>query len=209
MGLIIVLVRTIFFYFFILLCYRLMGKREIGELSVSDLTISLLIAELVAISIENETETIFLTIIPIVVLVFLEIGLSFLELKFHRVKKIIDGKPSVIINKGKINLKEMFRQRYSLEDLILALRCEGIKGINEVDYAILETNGNLSVFKKNHKDSNYPLPLIVDGEIDEGALLSIKKDYVWLRKKCLEYEVNIKNVLYAFYKNKVIYIIKR
>ena len=206
--LITVLLRTIFFYFFILLCYRLMGKREIGQLSLSDLTISILIAELVAISIENTNDSTLLTITPIILLVVLEILFAFLELKVNSVRKIVDGKPSVIINKGKINIKEMIKQRYGFEDLLLSLRENGIKNIKEVDYAILETNGILSVFKKS-KDKTYPLPLVIDGNIEYETLQNINKSRKWLYNRLSEYDVSLKDVLYAFYKEDVVYIVKK
>lgn len=206
--LITVLLRTMFFYFFILLCYRLMGKREIGQLSLSDLTISILIAELVAISIENTNDSTLLTISPIILLVILEILFAFLELKVNSVRKIVDGKPSVIINKGKINIKEMIKQRYGFEDLLLSLRENGIKNIKEVDYAILETNGILSVFKKS-KDKTYPLPLVIDGNIEYETLQNINKSKKWLYNRLSEYDVSLKDVLYAFYKEDVVYIVKK
>lgn len=206
--LITVLLRTIFFYFFILLCYRIMGKREIGQLSLSDLTISILIAELVAISIENTNDSTLLTISPIILLVILEILFAFLELKVNSVRKIVDGKPSVIINKGKINIKEMIKQRYGFEDLLLSLRENGIKNIKEVDYAILETNGILSVFKKS-KDKTYPLPLVIDGNIEYETLQNINKSKKWLYNRLSEYDVSLKDVLYAFYKEDVVYIVKK
>ena len=160
MDILIVLGRTLFFYFFILFSYRVMGKREIGQLSISDLTISILIAELVAISIENRNDATILTIIPILLLVFLEVLLAFIQLKFNRIRVLMDGKPSLIIRDGKLNVKEMVKQRYSLDDLLLSLREKQVKGLNEIDYAILETNGKLSIFKKDKKGV-YPLPLII------------------------------------------------
>ena len=149
MDILIVLGRTLFFYFFILFSYRIMGKREIGQLSISDLTISILIAELVAISIENRNDATILTITPILLLVFLEVLLAFIQLKFNRIRVLMDGKPSLIIRDGKLNVKEMVKQRYSLDDLLLSLREKQVKGLNEIDYAILETNRKFSISFKN------------------------------------------------------------
>ena len=115
-----VIFRTTFFYFFVLLCYRLMGKREIGQLGVIDLIVSILIAELIAISIENIEDSIFLTIIPIIILVMLEIGLAFISIKSRRIRTFFDGKPSLIICNGKINYHEMVKQRYSMDNLLLS-----------------------------------------------------------------------------------------
>lgn len=209
-DILIVLARTLFFYFFILVCYRIMGRREIAQLSISDLTISILIAELVAISIENRDDNTILTILPIILLVFFEVSLAYLQLKKNQVRGVIDGKPSVIINKGRLNIKEMIKQRYSIDDLLLSLRSKEIKSIDEVSYAILETNGKLSIFKKKFfLNGDYPLPLIIDGKIDTDALLSIKKNKEWLNNKIIEYNYELKEILYAFYKKGKIYIVKK
>lgn len=208
MDLLVVMYRTVFFYFLILICYRIMGKREIAQLSVSDLTISILIAELVAISIENKDESTFLTILPILLLVGLEILLAFIQLKNTKLRRLIDGKPSMIIDEGKLNIKEMIKQRYSVDDLVLALRTNKIKSIKDVDYAILETDGSLSVFKKNI-DKSYPIPIIVDGKIDEEVLLHIRKSKEWLINKLKQNDLVLKNILYAFYKGHTIYIVRK
>ena len=208
MDILIVLARTIFFYFFILLSYRIMGKREIGQLSISDLTISILIAELVAISIENRQDATVLTILPIILLVFLEVALAYFQLKFNKVRPLMDGKPSLIIVDGKLNVKEMLKQRYSLDDLLMSLRESQIKGLNEVEYAILETNGRLSVFKKD-KDGTYPLPLIIDGIVDNDTLLNLSKTTVWLNRLLELNNLGVKDVLYAFYKKNKLYVIRK
>lgn len=208
MDILIVLARTLFFYFFILFSYRIMGKREIGQLSITDLSISILIAELVAISIENRTDPTILTILPIILLVFLEVFLAYIQLKFNRIRNFMDGKPSLIIKDGKLNVKEMVKQRYSLDDLLLSLRTNQITGLNEVDYAILETNGRLSVFKKDKKGI-YPLPLIIDGIVDSDALLNINKTTVWLNKVLNNNNLSVKDILYAFYKQNKLYIVRK
>jgi len=208
MDILIVLTRTLFFYFFILFSYRIMGKREIGQLSISDLTISILIAELVAISIENRNDATILTIIPIVLLVFLEVLRACVQLKLNKLRILMDGKPSLIVQDGKLNVKEMIKQRYSLDDLLLSLRENQISGLNEVDYAILETNGRLSIFKKDKKGI-YPLPVIIDGIVDNDALLNINKTNVWLNKVLNDNNLGIKDILYAFYKQNKLYIVRK
>lgn len=208
MDILIVLARTLFFYFFILFSYRVMGKREIGQLSISDLTISILIAELVAISIENRSDATILTILPIILLVFLEVLLAFVQLKFNKIRGITDGKPSLIIMDGKLNVKEMVKQRYSLDDLLLSLRENQIKGLNEIDYAILETNGRLSIFKKDKKGI-YPLPLVIDGIVDNDSLLNINKTTTWLERVLKKNNLGIKDILYVFYKQNKLYIVRK
>jgi len=211
MDLIIVLFRTIFFYFFVLIAYRIMGKREIGQLGVIDLIVSILIAELVAISIEEYDQSMILTIIPIIVLVVLEVLFAFISIKSRSFRTLFDGKPSLIIVNGKINYKEMVRQRYSLDDLLINLRQKEIKDISMVEYAFLEPNGNLSIFKYNifKTKSSYPIALVLDGKLQDNTLKYIKKSKEWLDLELAKKNISIKNIFYAFYKNKRIFIIKK
>ena len=205
-----IMFRTTFFYFFILICYKIMGKKEIGELDIIDFVVSLLLSQIIAISIENYKEPFLYAFIPIVILVVLQMLLSFISLKNFKIRKKLDGKESVIINKGILNIKEMIKQRYTLNDLLLQLRDQSIRTIEEVDYAVLENNGKLSVFKKDDKDNNiFPLPLIVDGNIEENNLLLINKSKRWLDNVLIEKKMNLKDVFYAFYKNKNVYFIKK
>ena len=121
-----------------------------------------------------------------------------------------DGTPSVMINWGKINFKEMVKQRYNIDDLLTQLREQHVKSIEEVDYAILETSGKLSVFKKkDNRFGDYPLPLILDGKIQEDTLKQIQKTEKWLQKTLTEEKVNIEEIFYAFYQEKNIFIIKK
>lgn len=211
MSLFIVIYRTLFFYLFILIIYRIMGKREIGQLSIIDLVVSILIAELVAISIENHSESLLLTVVPIAILVLLEVLAAFASLKSCSFRNLLEGKPSLIINKGKINFKEMVKQRYTLDDLLLELRYKSIKNIEDVEYAVLENNGKLSIFKYNFLklDTANPFPIILDGKIQKDTLKYIKKNETWVYNLLEKEGVPINEVFYAFYKNKKTYIIKR
>ena len=205
-----ILFRIILFYFIIILAYRIMGKREIAQLGIIDLIISILIAELVAMSIEKTNESIFYTLIPISVLVLIEISLAYLSIKSKKIRILLDGKPQIIIKNGILNYKEMIKSRYSLDDLLMQLRQQSIKSIDEIEYAILEHNGKLSIFKyQNNKKSSYPMPLIIDGQIQEYTLKDINKTKYWLIKKISDKSLKIQDIFYAFYKNKYIYIIKK
>ena len=192
------------------LLYRIMGKRELGELSIIDFIVSIFIAEIVAISIENYNKSILVSLIPIMALVLIQVIASKLSMHNSTVRKVLDGEPSVIINKGKIDFKEMKKQRYNIEDLLMQLRSNSIKSIEEVDFAILEVNGKLSIFKKSDdRMRDYPLPLIVDGKIDFDVLKIINKKEDWLEKKLLEQKVFLDNVFYCFYKNDNLFVIER
>lgn len=209
MDYIIVLLRTIVFYLVITAIYRFMGKREIGQLGMVDLIVSILIAELAAMAIENRKESIFLSLFPIGLLVIIQIVMSYISLKNSKIRNLFDGNPSVIINRGKINFKEMVKQRYNIDDLLTQLREKQIRTIEEVDYAVLETSGRLSVFKK---DSNlfgeYPMPLILDGEIIDETLNQINKTNSWLESNLKKENVDLEDIFYAFYRNKKLFIIK-
>ncbi len=210
MKYLIVTAKSLFFYSLIAIFYRIMGKREIGELSIMDFVVSIFIAELAAISIENYKSNMLLTIIPILVLVILQILTAQISLKSEKIRKVIDGEVSVIINRGKINFKEMLKQRYNLDDLLTQLRAKSIKSIEEVDYAILETSGKLSVFKRDDdKDRIYPLPVILDGKIQEDVLIQLNKSRKWLDRELFNYGYELKDIFYGFYRKGQLYLIKK
>ena len=200
------ILKTLFMYFFIIFVYRIMGKKEVGELSIVDLIVSILIAELVALSIEGENKSILISVIPILVLVVVQIFISYITLKNDKIRNLIDGKPTIIIQDGKLNFTEMSKLRYSLDDLLTQLRLQGVKSIDKVKYAVLENNGNLSVFNDN---SDYPLPLILDGVIDYKVLKEIKKDYDWLINILKKKNLELNEVFYAFYTEGKTFIIKK
>ena len=194
--------RTVFMYFFIIFVYRLMGKKEVGQLNIVDLIVSILIAELIALSIQTE-KSIFISIVPILVLVGVQILISFITLKSSKIRYILDGKPIVIINNGKINIRAMSKLRYSLDDLLIQLRLQGINEISNVKYAILENNGELSIL------DDYPLPLILDSVVDFSVLKEINKDINWLNKILNKKNIKIEDIFYASYTNNKIFIIKK
>ena len=198
--------KTLFLYIFIIIGYRVMGKKELGQLSVIDLIVSILIADMAAVCIEEQEYSVFISVVPMLTLIVMQILLSYISVKSNKFRNIIDGKPTVLINRGKVNFSAMSKQRYSLDDLTTQLREQGVKSLEEVDYAILENSGTLSIFK-NTKE--YPLPLILDGEIDYATLIEIKKDKKWLDKMLKNENIELKDVFYAFYTKDKTYIIKR
>ena len=204
------ILRMIFFYFFIILIYRVMGKREVGQLGIIDLIVSILIAELVAISVEDPEKSILASIIPIICLVILQIILSYSSLKKPRIRNLLDGTPSFIIKKGKINYNEMVRQKYNLDDLLTQLREKGFRNIEDIEYAILENNGTLSVFEydRRRKDSPLPMPIILDGRIQYEVLREMEKDDCFIYKILDKKNMKLEDIFYAFYKNKNVFIIK-
>ncbi|AEP01843.1 MAG: DUF421 domain-containing protein [Heyndrickxia faecalis] len=185
-NLLIIFFRTLLMYVAILVIFRLMGKREIGELNVLDLVVFIMIGEMAVVAIENHSEPVVNTLLPMVVLLGIQIALALFSLRSSRIRKLIDGKPSILINKGKIDEKEMRRQRYNFDDLLMQLRSKDIDNIADVEFAILETSGQLSVVKKNknkNKPASYTEPLIVGGKIQQSNLKKSNKTEAWLRSE--------------------------
>lgn len=201
-----IIFKTLVLYVYIAICYRIMGKKEVGQLGIIDLIVSILIAELAAMSIEEIDRSIFVSLIPIAILVILQISLSYIALKSNAFRKFIDGSPQVIINKGKVDFKQMQKIRYSLDDLISQLREQGVKNINDVNYAILENNGKLSVFNDNNI---YPMPIIIDGTIDVDTIKNMKKDLNWVYNILDKNKLKLEDVFYAFYTKDKTYIIRK
>ena len=200
------IVKTFILYVFIIFVYRIMGKKEVGQLGISDLIVTVLIAELAALTIEDVDKSILISIVPILVLVTSEILISFFSIKSNSFRKFIDGHPTVIIKNGKIRFNAITKLRYTLDDLITQLRNQGIKSIEEVDYAVLETNGELSVFQNTKV---YPLPLIIDGHIDYVVLGEINKSEKWILELLNKKNIELENVFYAFYTKSKTFIIKK
>lgn len=183
----IILFRTVFLYLLILLIFRIMGKREIGELSILDLVVYIMIAEMSSLAIENTKDPLINTLLPIGIFVIIQITLAMLSLKSKKFRDIVDGKPTIIINDGKIDEKAMRSQRYNFDDLLLQLREKDVGDIADVEYAILEPSGTLSIFQKKQGEqegqqdsSSLALPLIIDGEVQEDNLGMIDKSSSWL-----------------------------
>lgn len=199
-------VRCIVLYLYIILIYRIMGKKELGKLSITDFIVTILMAECAVASILEENISIFMSILPITVLGLLQMLLSYISLKSDKFRKLIDGTPSVIIKNGKLIFSTMSKLRYTLDDLITQLREQGVKSVEEVNYAILENNGKLSIFPK---ELEYPMPIILDGVIQREVLAELGKDELWIGRILRQKEVELKDVFYAFYTSKKTFIITR
>jgi uncharacterized membrane protein YcaP (DUF421 family) len=187
MDFVTIILRTVLVYVIILLVLRLMGKREIGQLSVLDFVVSIMIAELAVISIDNFQAPMIHSLIPIFVLSIIQITFAVISLKSEKLRDLLDGEPSVLIKEGKIDEHEMRKQRYNFDDLLVQLRQNKIGKLSDVEFAILEPSGKLSVIEKSKeadkKSSNLPLPLILDGKVQEEHLKKIEKTSLWLRQE--------------------------
>jgi uncharacterized membrane protein YcaP (DUF421 family) len=186
--------RTVILYIFVIIAVRFMGKRQIGELQPSELVVTILISELAAIPMQETGIPLVSGFIPIVTLVSCEIILSAITLKSYRLRRLISGKPSVLIRNGVIDQKEMKRQGFTLDDLMEEIRLCGYMGVDEVAFAICETNGKLSVFPTSQNkpvtagmmnltsgDGGLPVTIICDGMLSLPSLAAAGKDMLWLQ----------------------------
>lgn len=152
----ITLTRTVFIYFFILVVMRIMGKREIAKLSVFDLVVFIIIAEVAAIGIEDVSKPLLEVLSPVLLVMILQMLFSYISMKKEHLRDFIEGKPSVLIENGKINDKEMQKQRYDIYDLIMQLHEQKVRSVADVEFAILETTGKLAVFTKEDSKQKPP-----------------------------------------------------
>ncbi|MGY3313395.1 uncharacterized membrane protein YcaP (DUF421 family) [Peribacillus simplex] len=208
-----IIFRTTVIYLVIWFLFRMMGKREVGELSVLDLVVSIMIGDIAVLSFEDLEKPFVRQTIPMFVLAFLQMTLALISLKSVRFRNFMDGKPQIIINQGKIDEKAMRKQRYNFDDLLTQLREQGISDLNVVKFAILETSGKLSVIKSAQEERSEsvetPYPLIIDGEIQEANLDKIGKNHFWLRYQLKKMgETNIKEISICGYIDGQFYIDK-
>lgn len=160
----IILLRTIIGYSLLVLLMKFMGKREIGQLSLFDLLILLTIVDIMVVGIENYKSNYLYAIIPMTLVAVIQKVIAYVALKNNKFRTMIDGNASVIIENGKINIKEMRKNRYNMDDLYSQLREKGYTSPTEINFAILENNGKLNVFPKG-KNDYFPLPIIISGKL--------------------------------------------
>jgi len=188
--------KTLFFYLLLLAVVRIMGKRELGTLSPWDLVLTIMLAELAALPIENPRIGLWMGAVPILTLLAAQLLLSWLSLKSVAVRNLVAGTPSVVIKDGRIIEAELRRLRYGIDDLMEQLRQKNVPNIQDVEVAVLETNGQLSVIPKSQRRplcpadlgvptayEGLPIPLINDGAIDYRALSAARLDVSWLKEQ--------------------------
>lgn len=206
---IVIFFRTIILYGLVMIVMRLMGKRQIGQLQPFELAIAIMISELAAVPMQDTGIPLVNGVIPILTLLFSQILISLISLKSVKARAIICGRPRVLIEKGKIIEDNLIRELYTINDLIEQLRINNVPNIADVDYAILETNGQLSIIPKGKKrpltpadmqisigNDGLPLDLIIDGEINDTNMKTAEVDYQWLMAELKKQGINnVKDVL--------------
>lgn len=191
-----VFIRTVIIYFLLVFIMRIMGKRQLGELELSELIVTFLLSEIATVPITEPDRSMLAAIVPIITLAVLEIGTSFIMLKIPSLKRLLSSSPSVVISKGIIDIKAMKKARISIDELLCQIRQNGVFDLDEVDYAILEENGKMSVIpKSSHRqpdrqdlnitceDNGVMHVLISDRHPNEHTLKIIGKDKDWLQNK--------------------------
>ncbi len=206
--------RTGLIYLIILFVFRIMGKREIGELSLLDLIVFMMMADIAVIAIENPNDGMWKSILPIATLSVIQIMFAFIALKWPVFRKLVDGKPSIIIHEGRIDKNAMRKLRYNFDDLLMQLRNEQVEKMSDVEYAIFEPSGKLSIYKKesNKKNSKPGLifPLIQDGIIQNQNLKEIGKSESWLTQELDKKGYsNPKQILFCSIEDGELFIIKQ
>ncbi len=200
--------RSIVLYIIVLIVMRLMGKREIGQLQPFELAISIMIADLATIPMTEIGIPIFNGIIPILGLLLMHLIISIINLKSLRGREIICGKPTILIYRGKIDEKALKKERFTINELQEKLRGNNIVNLGDVEYAILETSGEVTIIQKPEKrgtipeDFNIkpdyegiPYDLVIDGKIMNKNLKSIGKNYSWLKKQVEKFGIKPEEAL--------------
>ncbi|AIS51663.1 hypothetical protein TKV_c04610 [Thermoanaerobacter kivui] len=203
--------RTLILYALVVIFMRISGKQQIGQLQPYELVVAIMIADLVAIPMQNKGIPLLSGIIPVLTLLVSQLFLSYLSMKSLRARAIICGTPTILVENGKILTSQLQKERYNINDLLEELRVKGYPNIADVEYAILETNGSLSVIPKSNKrpvtpqDLNLtpqyeglPLPIIIDGRIMHQNMQKAGIDMEWLNEQLKMWKIqNVKEVLFA------------
>ncbi len=190
------LIRTVLIYVFLIGIMRLMGKRQLGELEMTDLVITLLLSEIATVPLTDPNQPLMHAIIPVTTLAFLEMLTSWLSLKLPKLKTLLSPKPAILIQNGKVSRTEMQRARVSLDELMSELRQKDISDIGQVQYAIMECSGKISVIKKSAEspptatqlgiqspETGMMRTVFCDGNYADKTLRAIGRDRNWVNKQ--------------------------
>lgn len=191
----VVVIRTVAIYILLIAAMRIMGKRQLSEMQPTELVVTLMIADLAVIPMQEVGIPLLYGAIPILILLVLELLISGAMLKLPALSRLISGNPLIIVKDGKLDQQALKRMRLSVEDLFESLRSQGIFDLKEIEYAIAETNGNISVLQKpayrtanckdlklSPKDTGIPVVVVSDGQICRWALTLCQVDEAWIRK---------------------------
>ena len=175
-----IIIRSVILFSLVIAALRLMGKKQLGELQPSELVTTILISNIATLSLEDPSMPMILGIVPILMIVCIDVLMSGIMMKSVRFRKLVTGSPKVIITDGKIDQKEMRNLRYTIDDVLEAMRDSDIFDINHVRYAIVETTGKINFFRKDEGKSDPPGVIIKDGLLIEEGLIKAGLGRQWL-----------------------------
>ncbi|MFD2629958.1 DUF421 domain-containing protein [Oceanobacillus kapialis] len=201
-----IIYRTIVAFIVILLFFKLTGKKDVGEISILEIAVTLMIADLAVIIIEHREGSLFHGILPMILLVIIQFGVSFITLKSQKARNVIDGRPTMIIENGKCHQKNMKDLGYTVDDLYTQLRDKGISDISTVKYALIEASGSFSVFDY---ETPFSLPIIIDGVVQEEQLDLLRVNKKWLFSQIEQRGYSVENVFICSYTDGELYIEKK
>lgn len=204
-----ILYKALLFYFLLTIIIRFLGKREVGKINVFDFVLLLLIADIASIAIENKDINYLYVVVVLLVLAFIQKMVSLINLKFYKVRKFIDGKPSVLVFNGEIQFEALKKNLYTIEDLMIEMRSNSVKSIKDIELAILEINGKLNIFKRDPQDKNIPLAVIASGNVILEHLQYFKKTKEEILLLLKEKNVAEQDVLYATFIDEELYLIEQ
>ena len=216
----IVLIRTIFLYALVILVIRLMGKRQVGELQPYEFVITIMISDLAALPMQDTRLPLILGIIPIITLLFIKTILSLIQLKSQKARQVLEGEPCILISRGKIRFDALKKQQINLDELMEEIRLAGYFDLSEIEFGILENNGQMSFLTSNNSSSSnssqnssesqssnnsqgrkrpqLPVIYVLDGKINKNTLTKSKQDSDWIMKELKKHHVSsIEDVVIA------------
>ncbi len=190
----IIIIRTVILYVIIILMMRLMGKKQLGELQPSELVTTILISNIATLSIEDPTVPMLIGIVPILTIVCIDVFMSVIMLKSPKFRRMITGTPRIIISGGIIDNKELERLRYTIDEVLAAMREQQIFDISEVRYAVVETTGKINFYKKSDGENDPPTVVIKDGITEENGMAIAGINEYSVKKILAENATEKKNV---------------
>ena len=177
-----IFIRTLIIYVFISFSLRIMGKRQLGELDVGEFVSTLLVSEVAALPLADQDLPLLNAIIPLILIVCLEILISFFKNKSEKLKRFVEGEPNFIMYRGKLNQNVLYENRISINEFLEEMRIQGIGSIKDIRYAILESNGKISIIQRDNC-SNLAHTIIIDGEINKERLNALGYNDAWLNSQ--------------------------
>lgn len=208
----VLVIRTLILYGMVIVAMRIMGKRQLGELQPSELVVAIMISDLASVPMQAIDIPLLSGIIPVMTLIVAEVMMSYLSLKSKKMRKFLSGEPSIIIYNGHINEGELARLRFNINDLLEELRLNNCHDVSDVQVAVVETSGKLSVIPKdtaravtvedlkleNVRHDGLPCTIVSDGTLNEHELVRAKKDIEWFNNEMKKRGINnIKDIFIA------------